>query len=65
MEEFLEAKSSVQSVLRLYNKDQWDGAENREWKAVAGQSPAGKDVMTEAEEYALLGVITKQQLVKT
>jgi hypothetical protein len=30
---------------------------------VVGQSPAGKDVSTEAEEYPLLGAVTMQWLV--
>jgi hypothetical protein len=30
-----------------------------------GQSPAGKDVNTEAEECTEMGAVTKQRLVKT
>jgi hypothetical protein len=51
METFLEVVFSVQSILRLYNKDQLD-------KLVVNQSPAGKDVSTEAEEHPLLAATT-------
>jgi hypothetical protein len=32
---------------------------------VVRQSPAGKDVNMKAEEYLLLGAVTRQRLVKT
>jgi hypothetical protein len=51
MEIFLEVVFSVQSILRLYKKDQLD-------KLLVNHSPASKDVSTEAEEHPLLGATT-------
>jgi hypothetical protein len=51
MEEFLEVVLSMQSMPRLYNENHWI-------KLVVSQSPACKDVSTEAEEYSLLGAAT-------
>jgi hypothetical protein len=38
---------------------------SQSFELVVRQSSAGKDVNTEAEEYKLLGAVTKQRLVQT
>jgi hypothetical protein len=48
---------SVRFVPRCYKQDNWSSV------LVVGQSPAGKNVITEAED--IVGSVTRQRLVKT
>jgi hypothetical protein len=57
-EGLLEAVFSMWSIMRLYNRDQWG-------KSVVRQSPASKDMSTEAEEHPLLGATIYQRPMKT
>jgi hypothetical protein len=59
VQELLEAVFSMQSALRLYSKGEWGKRVSCPHEFVMRQSPAGKDVSTEAEDYLLLGAVTR------
>jgi hypothetical protein len=42
----------------------WLGSREQQWE-IASQWSSSEDVKTEAEEYLLLGAVTRQRLVKT
>jgi hypothetical protein len=54
----------MQSILRLYNEDQWEKP-GVAVKEVVRRQPAITGMKMEAEESPLLEAITKQQPVKT
>jgi hypothetical protein len=69
MKEILEEAFSMRSVPRQYNEEQlrlWESLETAVWRAgvAVRQSPASKDVSTEAEEATALEAVTRQWLVK-
>jgi hypothetical protein len=58
MEELLQAVFFMWSVPRCYNRDKC------RVQLVVRQSPASKDVNTEAEEATVLEAVTRKRLVK-
>jgi hypothetical protein len=65
VKELLGVVFSVQPVLRLYSEHKRDKLVSWGNELAVRQSPVGKNVNMKDEEYAFLGAITLQWLMKT